>query len=579
MKLSTPYLLLLLSGLAMSSSAQGKLRITLSPSSGDMTRTIQRAIDSIARHSPRGGEILLNPGVYNISRTAATPKLQHISNTTSPSENPDPTKHYGLYLHGIRNVTIAGKGATLLTHGEMTSIAIDSCRNIRVTGVTVDAADPSVAEATVRERTDSTLTLTPSSKTHYRITPDGKLYWVGEGWSFTGGIAQLYNGVTTLRSASPMDRYQRAETLPDGSLRFHYRKGAAPRANPGEVYQMRHSFRNEVATFINDSKGVTFDGVTYRFMGNFGMVGQNSKDITLTGMVCAPDPTSGQTCAGFADFVQMSGCRGKIRIQNCRFAGSHDDPINVHGTHLKVVGSNGRELKVRYMHHQTYGFPPFNVGDIVALVDEHTLIPRVESRVLNLRRESAHDWVVTLDMDFTDADNHLKGVVLENVSQNPDVEITGCEFTLTPTRGILMTTRGKVRIKGNRFDNIPMSAILIADDARSWYESGPVTDVEISGNQFNGCLSPVIYVNPENDRNGGYVHRNIRIVDNVFEPTVTGITPRRDNRDNKVELPLLIDARSVDGIVIKGNRMVDPERQIRLRDCVQIIQQRPPTSR
>ena len=49
-----------------------------------------------------------------------------------------------------------------------------------------------------------------------------------------------------------------------------------------------------------------------------------------------PEAGSGRTCAGFADFVQMSGCKGRILIENSYFSGAQDDPINIHGTHLAV---------------------------------------------------------------------------------------------------------------------------------------------------------------------------------------------------------------------------------------------------
>lgn len=70
-----------------------------------------------------------------------------------------------------------------------------------------------------------------------------------------------------------------------------------------------------------------------------------------------------------------------------------------------------------------------------------------------------------------------------------------------------------------------MHAILIADDAASWFESGPVQDVLISGNTFEGCgynLSKenyVIAIAPENHQliKGYMVHRNIRITGNDFK--------------------------------------------------------------
>ena len=78
-----------------------EVEITLSPVEGDATRMIQAAIDSA---SANGGEVVrirFTPGNYHISRRESTPVLYHISNTSSAEENPDQTKHVGLWMRGM----------------------------------------------------------------------------------------------------------------------------------------------------------------------------------------------------------------------------------------------------------------------------------------------------------------------------------------------------------------------------------------------------------------------------------------------------------------------------------------------
>ena len=153
----------------------------------DMTGAIRQALNDAGAVKDGKVTVVFQPGaVYNISRSAATALVRHVSNTTTRGENPDPTKHFGLWLHGMKNVTVDGRGATLLTHGEMTAIGIDSCTNVTVTNLNIDAADPSVPEMRVVSRTDSTLTTRVVPPSRYSINPQGKLYWEGEGWQFTG---------------------------------------------------------------------------------------------------------------------------------------------------------------------------------------------------------------------------------------------------------------------------------------------------------------------------------------------------------------------------------------------------------
>jgi hypothetical protein len=92
-----------------------------------------------------------------------------------------------------------------------------------------------------------------------------------------------------------------------------------------------------------------------------------------------------------------------------------------------------------------------------------------------------------------------------------------------------------------------MHAILIADDASSWYESGPVEDVYIAGNTFEGCGynlgsgNYVIAIAPENHQllKGYMVHRNIRIENNDFK---------------LYDYPLLT-ARSTENLIFRNNRI------------------------
>ena len=62
-----------------------------------------------------------------------------------------------------------------------------------------------------------------------------------------------------------------------------------------------------------------------------------------------------------------------------------------------------------------------------------------------------------------------------------------------------------------------MDCILLSDDAKSWYESGPCHDVEIRNNYFGDCKAHFINVLPENANHKNTVHKNIKITGNTFD--------------------------------------------------------------
>ncbi len=535
--------------------ASGSETICVPPVSGDATGALRAAIDRARLFKGKPVLIRLEQGDYHLYRESGSAVVYYVSNTASEEENPDPTKHIGLWLKDLKNVTIDGGGARLVTHGEMTTFVVDGCENIVLRNFSLTAADPSVPEMTVLDVGDNYLTARVHPDSQYKIE-DGKFRWEGHGWSFAGGIAQNFNPQTnvTNRCDSPMDRLVRAIELDSGIVRFNYSR--RPNAYAGEVFQMRDAIRDEVCGFIHRSKNVCLEDLNIHFLGNFGIVGQYSENLTYNRIKCEPEWGHGRTCAGFADFVQMSGCKGKLKITNSRFEGAHDDPINIHGTHLQITEYvSPNQIKVRFMHGQSFGFEAFFKGDQIELVDANTLLCLQKATVKQAEALDRYEILLTLDTEVSPGLSD-KWVVVENVSWTPEVEITHNYFSRTPTRGILVTTRKKVVIANNVFYRTPMSAILIADDARSWYESGPVRDVTIRENIFIECGAPVIAVAPENDRYEGAVHQNIRILNNRFVL----------NSDQAISV------RSTDGLTVSGNYFVadhpiDTANLIRTKNC------------
>lgn len=520
---------------------------------GDATQVLQQVIDIVVANGGNA-EIKLAPGAeYHVYRESATPKLMYISNTTSVEENPDNTKWVAMYLNGAENVTINGNGAKIITHGELTTFALERCCGIVLKNITLDASDPTVPEFTVVESESRRIRVKVTEPSRYEISEDSTFYWIGEGWRFTEGLAQVYfpDRKITWRYDNPICRGSKAIEVTPGVVDLHY--DMEHRHQVGEVYQMRHTIRNQVCGFINESSDVKLEGLKLQFMGNFGIVSQNSRDITVVDCRIAPEESSGRTCAGFADFLQFSGCRGYIDVENCYFSGAHDDAINVHGTHLKILEQpTAKSMRVRYMHNQSWGFNSFYPGDSIEVVDVNTLIGKYAGRVVESKQLDNYEWLVTLDREVGRLDL-ADGRAVENVSATPKLRVSGCYFTLVPTRGILVTTRRKVEIEDNVFYRIPMVAIHISDDARGWYESGPVRDVTIRGNKFVECGSPVISVRPEIIRESGAVHSGIRIIDNEFEMRGGRAVEVRGSEDVEVKGNKITGHHEAKPIIINGS--------------------------
>lgn len=197
------------------------------------------------------------------------------------------------------------------------------------------------------------------------------------------------------------------------------------------------------------------------------------------------------------------------------------------------------------MHHQTYGFSAFFCNDSIAFIHPQTLQPLAYGKIVKATLLNEHEMELQTDKPIP-ADIK-EGICIENITCTPEVIIRNCRFERTNTRGVLITTRRKVLLENNYFLKTGMHAILIGNDASSWYESGPVHDVIIRNNIFEDCGynqgadGYTIAIAPENHQlvEQFYVHENIRIYNNVF----------------KLSRPAILFAKSVDGLKFEHNNI------------------------
>lgn len=504
---------------------------------------MQAAIEECKRSGAR--VLSLDGGRYDIWPEGALRRTWFISNTSTESECPSKEKTVGLLFDGVRDLEIDGGGATLMFHGKMTPIALEECRGVTFKNLTVDFERPGGSELTFERVNDGYADVRVHPHTRYQIV-DGRMHLYGEGWR---------SNLTHCNEYDPQSgrfRYSegwnilsrcRAEELGHGLVRFTLPDGFTPAE--GHTLTVRDIIRDQVGWFILRSNDITLESVNMRYMHGLGIVSQYSRNITMRGVRCEPDSASGRILAASADMMHFSGCSGRVTIDDCRFVGSQDDPINVHGTNLRVVGRSGdRTLRLRFMHGQSYGFDAFFKGDTIAYVRPSSM-QRVDSAcVESVVRLSDREVELTLDRDVPLSIEVGRDCV-ENLTCTPEVVIRNCFFTRTGTRGTLVTTPRKVLIENNTYYKTGMSAILIAGDAFDWYESGPVTDVTIRGNRFVDCgyaggpAGAVIALEPSNTivDLSAPVHRGVRITGNTF--VLTG--------------PTLLYAKSTGGLLFAGN--------------------------
>lgn len=472
----------------------------------------------------------------------AVKKEIYISNSTE-SDTLSKVKNIGFFFDHLKNVTLDGNNTLVILHGKMVSFALFNCQNIQIKNIQFDYERPTMSEVTITSVSPTAIKMKIHPDSRYFIE-NGKIGFYGEGWKSNSHHTISLNPQNDLMRYSSFELFlkAKAKTIQEENRTVLF-QGDFTKANykVGDVLSIRDTYRDNCGGFITLSKDIVLSDVKMHFMHGLGIVSQFAENITLSKVIVAPREDSGRVISSFADCFHFSGCKGKILIDGCKTSGSHDDPINVHGTHLKISEITAdKKIKVQFMHHQTYGFEAFFAGDSISFVSPQTLKPIILGKLKSAKLIGKKEMELVLEGQISDKVN--VGDVIENITWTPEVMVRNSRFERTNTRGLLITTRRKVLIENNIFYRTGMHAILIANDASGWFESGAVKDITIRNNTFEECAynsGTIINIAPENHElvSGYYVHRNIRIENNIF----------------KIFDKPILSARSTDGLVFANN--------------------------
>lgn len=497
----------------------------------------------------------------------------HASNTETREENPNGRHRVAICLRNKKRIVIDGNGATLMIHGVVTPLLLDACERITIRNLTIDYARPTMSEYLIESLENGVSVLRMGADCLYEVVND-TLVLCGETdrsgkrmWSMPTkgrGILSMYYDPKTEQvrflGREEGDKFpslpaiESAEELGDRRVRVVWRdRNAKPPV--GCVIQTRGVQRNELGGLLQYCKNIRLERLRIRAMHGFGLLCQYCKNVTYRQLDCTP--AEGRTIACNADFFHFSGCSGDIRIEKCIAAGAHDDFVNVHGTHMRVVEADEdrRTITVRFINPNTWGLRAYRVGDRIDLIKGDTLLPYATRRVRCAERLNDTDFRLMLDKRLPEIE--IGRDVIENATCTPRLTVRDCFFGPSMGRGILCTTRKRIRIERNLFYKNGGSVLYVADDCNFWMESGYVTDLCFRGNTLVGCgygpgkhPEPLIYVKAEVAPEAGepLVHRGIRLIanrvigerDTPWEKRIAYAAPVKERR-NKFEKRSMAD--------------------------------------
>ncbi len=506
-----------------------------------------RALERCKKHER--SVLQFTKGRYDFYYTLSHTREYFESNTTN-----DAPKNLAILIEKCKELTLEGNGSEFIFHGPIQPITVDNSENIKIQNVNIDWDIPLTAQARVLASTPKNIDLEIDTKQFSYEVADGKLLFTGENWKAEPSGYMEY--VADKHLIAPQtgdegcirgDRNKRSfEELKPGTVRMNGEFTRTPAV--GNYLIIRHSKRDHAGIFIQESQNVKLENVNVYHCAGLGVLAQFSRNLDYQNVRFMPNAAKNRYISGHDDGFQVSNCAGQVNINRCEFGGLMDDPINVHGTSVKIIEKLSElKLKCRFMHEQSTGMTWGHVNDTIGFLENESMATVSKGVLSGFEKLNRDEF--TVEFKSAVPAEIVAGDALENLSWSPSVNITGCKFHSCRARGLLVSTPGKVVIDKNEFESSG-SAILIAGDANGWYESGAVNDVTITNNIFwDACLTSMyqfcegiisIYpIIPKVDGQKPY-HRNITIANNTF---------------HAFDYPVLY-ALSVDGIRFTKNRIV-----------------------
>lgn len=512
----------------------------------------EKLIDLLSYVKTVEGEktVIFEKGTYYIYSEKCIKQILYITNTAGDEEY---EKHEAphlntvvFYLEDVSDLTVDGNGSVFIIDGKATNIALINSNNITIKNIEIRHAHPDMHELRVVKKSLFSVDFKIDKDSLYEFHKD-KLYFYGKDYrvaadknariSWWIGLIRGKTPDKVKRVRHPLTAKLKMKDLGNGKIRVYYPDTSRFKIDDCfYIYDVRRQF---AGVFIDKSRNITLQNVKQRFNYSLALVVQDSENLTVEGVDFSPEKNSARKLCSVADFIQLCMCRGKVTVANSYFDGAGDDLLNVHGIHFKITVINDNKIIVRFMHPQTHGFNPLRIADEIAFINPDTMLEA--GRAVIKASELLNEQEIILTLDNTD--NASVGDVIEDISACPELDFINNTSTRIITRGLLITTRGRVNVENNRFISTSMSGILLSDDANSWYESGMCCDVTLKDNTFDYCGETPVLIKPENKKHCGAVHKNINIIGNTFK-----------KYDGEA-----INIKSTDNVCIKGNKFLNDD--------------------
>lgn len=437
----------------------------------DDTKALRRTVEYCRNH--QGTTLEIPAGIYQL-RDAQAEKLEQDVLSGKMGNNPEETiftPYYpyasGLDFTGSKDITVQASGATLLCEGWMEPISLIDCTNVTIKGLTIDYKRKPFSEGRVVEVDEQTFTVQFGND--HLITENIPIPRLMLWDNKIGGIYR-----------SPF-YFPKRELKGPNLVQF---KGKLPSYMKGAPIAAPHSFHFRPGILILRSENTQLEGVTIHSQCGMGIVGFDSRDITIRNLSVIP--ADGYTFSTNTDATHFACCEGTLSFDGCMFRGQGDDATNVHGYYHDITAVDKDKVTLllkapTFTHAQVTDVP--RVGDKLEIVHIATLTVKGEVEVTEVNHQ-APATEVSIRIKGELPKNHNE-YYLFNTSKLPSLEFRRSVVWGNLARGVLVKTRN-VTIEDNVFRGCTGTAIHVGAES-NWKEGTHTRNLTIANNVIINC--------------------------------------------------------------------------------------------
>lgn len=389
----------------------------------DCVKKVNKALEMLKGNNPK--KLVFQRGEYHFYPEHTEQRYYSESNTTD--ENP---RKCVLLFENVQNLIIEGNGSTLIFHEQMQPFTFDNCKNVILKDINIDWDQPLIAQAEILKVTNDYIEVSIDlDESPFRVD-EGKLIfnvgrWGREPWKGTMEFDReghfVVPGTGDLGCLGRGWQGYLTENIIPGVVRLHYpflRKPAV-----GNFLVMRHAERIHSGIFIQESKNITIKNVNLYHATGLGILAQFSEGLTFDEYRAIPNKKKNRYFGGGDDGLQVSNCKGLITVKNCEFAGLMDDPINVHGTSVRIEKIiSDKQLECKFTHHQSEGMKWGHAGDKISFIENLSMQSIGIGELESFKKTDNQRFILTFKNPIP-KELKIKNA-LENLTWSPDLLVT-----------------------------------------------------------------------------------------------------------------------------------------------------------